>query len=154
MYSLSLISCFVLLGKFFKPPTVSLQRSGRLVGQILTNVCRKRSSWRRVMMKHLFSNKSEYLTFSVDTVGGEKTPPKRTLFKKHIRKLRIVSLLRLNNFGFYITGFGFFPGVLEGLGRSGRLIGSISTYPGTYKCPWSRVMAKKTGGELSLPCTV
>ena len=28
--------------------------------------------------------------------------------------------------------FGFFPGVLEGLGRSGRLIGTISTDPATY----------------------
>ena len=41
-----------------------------------------------------------------------------------------------------------FPRVREGLGRSGRLIGTISTYPGTYKCPWSRVMAKDPGGEL------
>ena len=31
--------------------------------------------------------------------------------------------------------FVFFPGVLEGLGSSGRLIGTISTYPGTCKCP-------------------
>ena len=35
-----------------------------------------------------------------------------------------------------------FSGVLEGLGRSGRLVGSISTYPGTSKCPGSRVVAK------------
>ena len=25
---------------------------------------------------------------------------------------------------------------------SGRLVGSISTYPGTYKCPWSRIISK------------
>ena len=36
---------------------------------------------------------------------------------------------------------------MEGLGSSGRLVGSISTYPGTYKCPWSGVMAKNPGGE-------
>ena len=43
-------------------------------------------------------------------------------------------------FGFYKTGFGLFPGVLEGSGSSGRLVGSISTYPGSNKCPWSRVV--------------
>ena len=43
--------------------------------------------------------------------------------------------------------FCLFPGVLEGLGSSGRLIGSISTYPGTYKCAWSRVMAKNPPGR-------
>ena len=32
--------------------------------------------------------------------------------------------------------FLFFPSVLEGLGRSGRLIGSISTYPGTSPMLW------------------
>ena len=37
---------------------------------------------------------------------------------------------------------------MEGLGSSGRLVGSISTYPGTYKCPWSRVMAKNPGGAF------
>ena len=29
--------------------------------------------------------------------------------------------------------FWLFPGVLEGLGNSGRLVGSISTLPGTFK---------------------
>ena len=33
------------------------------------------------------------------------------------------------------TGVWLFPRVLEGLASSGRLIGTISTYPGTYKCP-------------------
>ena len=52
-------------------------------------------------------------------------------------------------FGFYMTGFWLVPGIMEGLGRSGRLVGSISTYPGTYKCPGSRVMAKNLpGGNL------
>jgi len=32
--------------------------------------------------------------------------------------------------------FFVFPEVLEGLGSSGRLVGTISTYPGTYKSPW------------------
>ena len=41
---------------------------------------------------------------------------------------------------------------MEGLGSSGRLVGSISTYPGTYKCPWSGVMAKNPGG-IFFPCT-
>ena len=30
-----------------------------------------------------------------------------------------------------LEGFCVFPGVLEGLGSSGRLVGTISTYPGT-----------------------
>ena len=38
--------------------------------------------------------------------------------------------------------FVVFPRVLEGFGSSGRLVGTISTYPGTYKCAWSRVTAK------------
>ena len=38
---------------------------------------------------------------------------------------------------------------MEGLGSSGRLVGSIPTYPGTYQCPWSGVMAKNPGGEIS-----
>ena len=44
--------------------------------------------------------------------------------------------------------FSAFPGVLEGLGISGRLIGSISTYPGTFKCPWSRLIAKNPPGGI------
>ena len=55
-------------------------------------------------------------------------------------------LFFLKKIGFHKTGFWLFPGVLEGLGSSGRLIGTISTYPGTYKCPWSRVLAKKPSG--------
>ena len=41
--------------------------------------------------------------------------------------------------------FFFFRG-MEDLGSSGRLVASISTYPGPYKCPWSGVMAKNPGG--------
>ena len=43
--------------------------------------------------------------------------------------------------GLYNVGFGHRPGVLEGSGSSGRLIGIISTYPGTSPTPWRRVMA-------------
>ena len=50
--------------------------------------------------------------------------------------------------GFYVTGFWLFPGVLEGLGSSGSLLGTSSTYPGTYKCPGSRVMAKNPPGDF------
>ena len=42
----------------------------------------------------------------------------------------------LEHVGFYKTDVWLFPGVLEGLGSSGRLVGTISTYLGTYKCPW------------------
>ena len=51
------------------------------------------------------------------------------------------------------AGIIFFPKVLGGLGSSGRLVGTISTYPGTCKCPWSRVTANSTGG-MFLPSTV
>ena len=61
------------------------------------------------------------------------------------------SLSFLYHCGFCITGFGLFPRVLEGLGSSGRLVGTISTSAGTYKCPWSRVMTKNPGGELFRP---
>ena len=36
------------------------------------------------------------------------------------------------NSGLTNLDFLFFPGVLEGLGRSGGLVGTISTYPDTY----------------------
>ena len=49
---------------------------------------------------------------------------------------------------FYMTDARLFPGVLEGLGSSVGLVGTISTYPGTYKCPWSGVMAKNPGGGI------
>ena len=63
--------------------------------------------------------------------------------------------LLCNMSGSNITDFlFFFPGVLEGLGTSGRLIGTISTYPGTNKCPGSRVMAKNPPGGIFLPSTV
>ena len=52
-----------------------------------------------------------------------------------------------------MRGFWLFPGVLEGLGSSGRLVGSISTYPGTSPTTWSRVMTKNPGGNF-LPSTV
>ena len=55
-----------------------------------------------------------------------------------------------NNVGFKNSGFWLSPKVLEGLGSSGRLVGSISTYPGTCQCPWSRVMTKNPrGGTFS-----
>ena len=48
-----------------------------------------------------------------------------------------------------LSGFSdIFLGVLEGLGSSGRLIGTISTYPGTHKCPWSRVIAENPSAFL------
>ena len=64
------------------------------------------------------------------------------------------SLFVLYNSRFYYICFCFFPGVLEGLESSGRLIGSFSTYSGTCKCPWSRVIAKNPPGGFFLPSTV
>ena len=37
-----------------------------------------------------------------------------------------------------------FRGILQGLGSSGRLLGIISSYPGTSLTPWHRVVAEKT----------
>ena len=37
---------------------------------------------------------------------------------------------------FYMSGFWLFPGVLEGLGSSGKLVGTISTDPGTSPTMW------------------
>ena len=56
--------------------------------------------------------------------------------------------------GFYVTGVWLFPGVLEGLGSSGKLVETISTDPGTYLCPESRVMTKNSRGQLFRPGTV
>ena len=50
--------------------------------------------------------------------------------------------------GFKNSGFSLFPGVLDGLGSSGGLVGTISTYPGTYLCPGSRVTAKNNMGII------
>ena len=41
------------------------------------------------------------------------------------------SYLFLESMGFKNYGFLLSPGVLEGLGSSGDLVGTISTYPGT-----------------------
>ena len=40
------------------------------------------------------------------------------------------------NVWFWIAGFGQFPEVKEGLESSGRLVGIISTYPGTSPTVW------------------
>ena len=47
-------------------------------------------------------------------------------------QVKILQILFSVKVWFYKTGFGLFPWVLEGLGSSGRLVGTISTYPGTY----------------------
>ena len=48
----------------------------------------------------------------------------------YIGLISVFSLLLMENVGFNNSGFWLFPWVLEGLGRSGRLVGTISTYPG------------------------
>ena len=62
--------------------------------------------------------------------------------------IRFFSLKLPEKIGFSNSGFWLFPGVLEGLGSSGRLVGTMFTYPGTYKCPVSRVMAQNPPGEF------
>ena len=48
----------------------------------------------------------------------------------------------IENFRLTNSDFLLSPEVLEGLGSSGRLVGSISTYPGTCQYPWSRFLAR------------
>ena len=68
------------------------------------------------------------------------------------------SYVFLKNVGFYKTGCCLFLGVLVDLGSSGKLTGTMSTYPSIFKCPWSRVIAKNHPGRnvlsstVSLPC--
>ena len=85
---------------------------------------------------------------------NEKNPPLIGPKRGLIRNITVCCVFVLYKFGFYTTCFGFFPGVLEGSGSSGRLVGTISTYPGTCKCPWSRVIAKNPGVDLFLLSTV
>ena len=68
--------------------------------------------------------------------------------KTTIINFLINSLCFLKTVRFYTRGFWLFPGVLEGLGSSGRLVGSISTYPGTSPTTWSRVMTKNLGEDF------
>ena len=57
-------------------------------------------------------------------------------------------MLFVNNQVLYNTIFWLFRGVLEGVGSFGRHAGTISTYPGTYKCQGSIVMAKNSPGGI------
>ena len=81
------------------------------------------------------------------TVGGKQIPlmgPIKLINKENKYLILTVSLtVRLLKHKFLAS-----PSVLEGLGSSGRLIGTISTSPGTYKCPGSRVMAKNPPGGI------
>ena len=85
---------------------------------------------------------------AVSTVDGQKNPPYRgkkvTAKDKHVFPVTLV----LDKLGFSITGIWLFPGVLKGLGRSRKLVGTISTYPGTYKCQWSQSIAKNAPGGV------
>ena len=51
------------------------------------------------------------------------------------------------------SDLGRFLRSLEGFKSSGKLVGSISTTPGTYWSPWCRVMTKNPGG-IFLPSTI
>ena len=75
---------------------------------------------------------------------------------KGINKVIRIFVLFLKRVVPNIFEFLRFPRVLEGLESSGRLVGFVSTYPGTSPTPWFRVMTKKTfgGGECFLPSTV
>ena len=45
------------------------------------------------------------------------------------------------------------PGVLEGLGSSRKLVGIISTYPGTSLTPWCPELATQTSGNMCVLST-
>merc|ERR1712139_317082 len=82
-------------------------------------------------------------------MGRRQEPPTKTLIRPFKGMNKEIKGFLSN---FYIKfrvqkqKFWLSPEVLEGLGSSGRLVGSISTYPGTCQCPWSRVMTKNPGG--------
>ena len=80
------------------------------------------------------------------TVDGKTNSPLIGPKKGINKEIKYFSYFFLKKIGFKNSGFWLFPGVLEGLGSSGRLVGTISTYPGTCKCPWSRVIAKNPPG--------
>jgi hypothetical protein len=62
-----------------------------------------------------------------------------------------IKKIRSNN---YIRFLFVFRWVMEGLGCSGRLVGSISTYSGAYYIvPGVTSYAKNTGGWFVLPST-
>ena len=64
------------------------------------------------------------------TVDGKTNPPNRA--NKGINKdIKYFFLIRSVNIRVLYNRCLVFPGVLEGLGSSGRLIGTFSTYPGT-----------------------
>ena len=65
------------------------------------------------------------------------------------KEIKYMYLFVIQTIGFYKKCVRLFPGGLEVLGSTGRLIGSISTYSGTYKCPGSRVMTKKSRRTFS-----
>ena len=67
--------------------------------------------------------------YTVD--GKKKIPPNRV--KKGINKeIDYYFLICSVNFRVLYNRFWGFSKVLEGLGSSGRVVGSFSTYPGTY----------------------
>ena len=133
-----------------------LGSSGRLVGSISTYPGTCKCPWSRVMTK----NPPSFTEYGMTTMLCKLMTEKEATIsmwchtgdgKKESRAARLwLSLVRgtmLYNFGFQNVDFLLFPGVLEGLGSSGRLVGTISTCPGTCKCPCSRVIAKNPGAS-------
>ena len=91
-------------------------------------------------------NKGKHLVESgKHTVDGKSNSPLIGPFKG------INKDMKGNLCNFYInirvlkTDFRLWPEVLEGLGSSGRLVGTISTYPGTCQCPWYTVGQGRIG---------
>ena len=67
-----------------------------------------------------------------------KTPPTHPLIRPLnglIRKIMVLPEMLHKHSDSNTTVFWLSPGALEGSGSSGKLVGSISTYPGTCQCP-------------------
>ena len=72
-----------------------------------------------------------------DMVDGKKESPPIGPFKGINKDIKgCFSYIVYKKSGFKKQGFWLSLEVLEGLERSGRLVGTISTYPGTCQCPW------------------
>ena len=89
----------------------------------------------------------DFERFLEDAVDGKSNSSLIGPFKGINKEIKGISPdLYIKVSGSKTTIFCLFLGGMEGLGSSGRLVGSISTYSGTYKCRRSGVMAKNPEG--------
>ena len=77
-----------------------------------------------------------------------QTPPQYGPFKGYTRIMGCLVIFAHTIQGSKTLVFSFSLGSWRVQGRSERLIGSMSIYLGTYRCPQSRVMTKNPPGDL------